>query len=703
MANTFIVNAAPMEIKYGVQDLGSGGTVREPEAIPQHLAKFLIRAQKGPTTPQLAVGADRALMYGIETFNELGKFCNHQTVGSNVVNEQGNAQILQRMIPADAGPEPTIIMYLDVLETTVDLYERNTDGSLVRDALGNLRIVGSTNGFKVKWVNSYHEDITRFGKLTQLPGDQTDENGNTSIRYPIYEFKHSFIGADGNLAGIRLWAPNLQTQTAMPTRMMDKTRAYPYMMSVLKKSNPQTTAKVIPTILADQQIMVSFKPRAMDPSTNTRLYFGDIAVSQYQNLTDLRYVQQFGEFGDMRVYQNNIDELLKKFHAAEVPHLDDTSDFTAAEDDIHLFNFVSGQSTSGAPYHSFVMVEAADAVQMTEYTQVFAQGGSDGDLTNIEIYELECQEQYLRYLDPMDELNDVARNVESVFYDTGFGRETKEAMAVVQGGRKDVCVFLSTFIVDEEVQTASQQLSLATTLRTRLRAYPESDFFGTPTIRGLIIGGSGMLRNRDWQKRMPLTFEVMIKNADYMGAGNGMWKNSGVGVGTSNGAMDGAPGSIVEHMSDTGNAWVPESVRNRNWDVGLNYVLNYDRRSVFFPALKSVYDDDTSPLTGMYAVFGICTVQKILSACWREFSGTQRLTGAELADAINGFISARVKDIFDNRFIIQPDAHQTNVDVRRGYSIAVPVKMGIKGMNTVHRTWIEAYRYADLESAALTN
>ncbi|MGC3004392.1 hypothetical protein ACPF8X_39940, partial [Streptomyces sp. G35A] len=96
--------------------------------------------------------------------------------------------------------------------------------------------------------------------------------------------------------------------------------------------------------------------------------------------------------------------------------------------------------------------------------------------------------------------------------------------------------------------------------------------------------------------------------------------------------------------------------------------------------------------------FAICTIQKWLSAAWREFSGNQRLTGEELANAINNFISARAKDKFDNRFIIRPRAHQTNVDIRRGYSIAVPVDIGIKGMNTVHRTWIEAYRYTDLQA-----
>ena len=698
MATTQIVNAAPMEVKYGTKDNNSGSAVREPEAIPQHLAKFLIRAEKGPKTPQLVVGSSRDQLFGSETFNELGAFATHQTVGANVVNEQANAQILQRLIPAGAGPEATVILYLDVLETMVDTYERNADGSYKRDALGNLIITGSTPGFKVKWVSGFHSDIEQFGKLTQIAGDQTDGTGNTSIRYPILELKHSFVGAVGNLAGIRLWAPSLLTQSVMPTKLMDQARAYPYQLAVLKKANARSTGKIVETILGDQQITVSFKPRAMDPVTNERLYFEDVAVARYENLTDLNYPAQYGEFGDVKVYQNNIKELLARFHQAEIDHINEGSDFTADAEDIHLFNFVGGTDSNGAPYQSFVMVESEDSVSLTEYNTVYAQGGSDGNLDDIEAYELAAIEEFNRYLDPMDEVNDVARHVESVFYDTGWSKDVKEALAGVQGGRKDVAVFLSTYSDGGEELSNSQELSLATTLRTRLQAYPESDFFGTATIRGFIIGGSGVLRGRDWNKRVPLTFEVMINNAQYMGASNGMWKSSS-GSSSGNGAMDGAPGSIVKYLSDTNAGWVPESVRNRNWDVGLNWVQSYDRRSVFFPALKSVYPDDTSPLTGMYGVFAICTLQKILSAAWREFSGTQRLSGNELADAINGFISARVKDIFDNRFIVRPRAHMSNVDVRRGYSIAVPVDIGIKGMSTVHRTWIEAYRYADLEAA----
>ena len=98
-----------------------------------------------------------------------------------------------------------------------------------------------------------------------------------------------------------------------------------------------------------------------------------------------------------------------------------------------------------------------------------------------------------------------------------------------------------------------------------------------------------------------------------MGAGHGRWKTGY--------NFDGAPGSVVDNMFGVNVTWVPASVRNRNWDVGLNFVLNYDRRSLFFPALKTVYTDDTSVLNSYFTAMAICYLNKVAHSAWREFSG----------------------------------------------------------------------------------
>ena len=46
--------------------------------------------------------------------------------------------------------------------------------------------------------------------------------------------------------------------------------------------------------------------------------------------------------------------------------------------------------------------------------------------------------------------------------------------------------------------------------------FPESDYFGTPVMRGMIMGRSGLLRNSTYIKPLPLSYDIAIKSAKYM-------------------------------------------------------------------------------------------------------------------------------------------------------------------------------------------
>lgn len=692
--STYIINAAPMVIQYGTQDLSTRQLPREPEAIPQHLPKFYLYAQKGPTTPQLVVGAERDRMYGTDTFDLRSKYANHATVFANLVNAEGNACMLERIIPEDAGPNANIALWLDVLPTKVDLYERNpSDGSIKLNALGNPIVIGNTDGYKVKWVTTYYDskdDLNdKFGKLTVSPGDQVDaDTGTQSERYPILEVKAASIGDYGNLCGFRMWAPTLKTTLSIPTKMMAKERAYPFYVSMLRKPDASSTAKVVETIFAEQATMFTFKQGVIDPSTDKQLYIGNVFIDSYRNTKDLRYPPVYGDFSDLIVYQGNIDYLLEKFHTAEIPFIDSWSDFNSSPDDKYLFNFFSGLSTNGVEYHSFQFVDDATSVRVSEYSNLMAKGGSDGTM-NDELFAHLVGNRLTEYLDPNSELQEPAINVESIFYDSGFPLETKYKIASFVALRKDTFTVLSTHDVNDRIKTASEEHSIAIALRTRLQMYPESEYFGTPVMRGMIIGRSARLRNSQYTKHLPLSAEIAIKSARYMGAGQGRWKNGF--------HFDGAPGHVVDYMYDINITWVPASVRNRNWDVGLNWVQAYDRRSFFFPALKTVYSDDTSVLNSYFTAMAICELNKVAQAAWREFSGVSHLTNAQLAERVNAFIVRRTNGRFDERFKIVPDTFFTDMDVLRGYSWTLKVNIYSPNMFSVMSSIIVARRISDFQ------
>lgn len=691
MANQ-IVNAAPMVIDYGTEDLSTRLLPREPELIPQHLPKFFLFTQKGPTTPQLVVGNERNLMYGTDSFDLRGKYANHSTVFANLVNAEGNACMLQRVVADDAGPEATIIAWLDVLATDVDLYQRNADGSIATDALGDPIVVGTTTGFKVKWVVTNHASVAdlqnEYGQLNIVAGDQVDPVTSVqSQRYPIFEMKASSLGEYGNTCGIRLWAPTVDSVAAMPTKLMANEKAYPYFVSMLRRPDALSAPVVSQTLFGEQRTMVTFKPDTIDPLTDAEMYVGEVLIDAYQNLTDLRYPKLYGDFGDMKVYQDNIELLLELFHAAEIPFIDSFSDITSAITDKHLFNFVTGVSSFNVPYHSFIFVDDTNTVRFSEYTNVFAAGGADGTMDHATHATL-VSAQMQRYLDPNDELQELAVNVESIIYDTGFPLDTKYDLCAFISQRRDTFVVLSTHDVEDRILSASEEHSLAIGLRTHLQMYPESDYFGTPVMRGMIMGRSAKLRNSQYTKYLPLSAEVAIKSAKYMGAGVGRWKNGS--------HFDGAPGSVVDYMYDINITWVPASVRNRNWDVGLNWVQAYDRRSYFFPALKTVYDNDTSVLNSYFTAMAICQLNKVAHSAWREFSGVSNLTNNQLVARVNDFVANRVMNRFDGRFVIKPEAFISDMDMLRGFSWTLPIKIYSPNLMTVMTAYVQAYRMEDL-------
>lgn len=696
MSQATIINAAPMVIQRGTQDLSTRLVPREPEPIPQHLAKFYIYAKKGPTTPQLVSGAARTQMYGEDSFDLRKKWANHSTLFANLINAEGNAQMIERVVPDDAGPEANMLLSMDVLPTQLPLYLRNSDGSIQLDTNGLPVVDGTTtiDGHKVKWVLSTISDLAgmeNFGQATISPGDQTNpDTGLQSQRYPILQFKASSRGAFGNDAGIRLWAPNVNSPSGISQKLMSVEKCYPFLISMIRRPDANSSPVVVDTTFGEPYLVTTFKPGVIDPTSDKQLYIGDMLLDSYQNVDDPKYPPLFGDFSSMAVYDDNIATLLSMFYATELPHIDSFSDFTGAADEQYLFNFMNGQSSQGVPYHSFEMVTAANSTRMSEYSNIFAMSGSDGTLSD-ELHANLVLNKVTEYADTNSQLQDIAVHVESIMYDSGYPLATKYALCSFIAERKDTFVVLSTHDVNDRVLSASEEHSLAIALRTRLQMYPESDYYGTPVMRGMIVGRSGKLRNSQYSKRVPLTAEVAIKSARYMGAGEGRWKNGY--------HFDGAPGSIVDYISDVSIKFTPATARNKDWDVGLNWVQSYDRRSLFFPALKTVYTDDTSVLNSYFTALAIGQLNKVAHEAWREFSGVSHLTNAQLVQRVNDFVVSRTQGRFDDRYVIVPEAFFSESDTLRGYSWTLPIKIYSPNMMTVMTTMVQAYRISDLAAA----
>jgi len=686
-----IINAASMTIERGTEDFPGPQVPREPELVPQHCPKFYTFAPKGPLEPRLVSGADLLNLYGDDVLNLRSKYTTHATPFIEGCNGMANLMMVQRVLGEGALPEATLVVWADVLPTQVDTYERNSDGSIRLNATtGDPIITGHVAGYKVKLVTGQNSDPLAFGALTQMTGDQIDTlTGTTSTRYPLFEMKVSSIGEYGNNRGIRLW-PLTRAAGSMPEAMMKEYKAYPYMMSMIARDNASATPTVTKTLFNEISVMVTFKDDVYDPDTTKDISMSTSLLDSYRNLTDLRYPVVDGDFSKLHIYQNNLNTLLEQFHAAEVPFLADYSnydniepDFSANPEDAGLFNFVTGIDSNGVPYQSFVMVDAPNSTRFTANTNVYAGGSSDGQLGNA-AFDAAVSREVLRYRDANDEVQELAYHVESVMYDSGFSLQTKYDLAAFISVRKDTIVRLGTFVAGGKRLTESEEHALAVALRSRIRYYPESEYFGTEACRGAIYGRSALIRNSLYKDRVPATYEVMMKFAKYMGSANGKWKN--------NAHFDGAPGSIIEYLYDFNITWVPKSVRNRLWDAGLNWVMRYDRSSFYFPAYRTVFANDSSVLQDEITVSAVAELNKVANAVHREFSGTSRLTDPVLVRDVNESVNRRVKDRFDGRFTIIPQATINEMDSLRGYSWSLPIRIEADKGKTVMTTWVQSVR-----------
>lgn len=695
MTTQSIVNAAPMHLMFGTEDVSTRALQLEPLQIPSHLAKHYIFAKRGPTTPQLVVGNSRTLIYGEESFTIGSKWFNHSTLYANEINAQGNSQMLQRLIPDDAGPVANVLFSLELVPDMLPDYERNSDNSYKTDVNGDkIELPTKVFGYRGIWHTSHITTIAgvpTLGNATQKTGTAVGEDAlgapTTSTVYPFLEVRASSIGSDGNLTGLRLWAPTINSPSAFDSRIMSRGKMYPFRISVIRRADTQSTGRPVKNMAGEQDVLVTLKPRGVNPITGRNFDVRSNFIEAYQNISDPAFPAQLGDFGKVTIYDNNVEEILTKVFNAESAYLTAnplaTGDITPGEvEGQYKMNVFSGNNYDGSKYHSFIL-DQSNGIVLSEYTQQYNQGGFDGTMTD-EIFDTMVREKIQEYADPNSRLQSMALNVENTFYDSGFSRETKLKLTSFIAQRKDTFLWLATHEHGAKRLVASEESSLAIGLRTQAQLYPESSYYGTPVMRCAIMGRVGKLRSSLWDHDVSPLLEIAGKMAWYLGKGDGKWRPGG--------SFSRAGGSILSKIYDINENYTPATQRNRDWENGLNWVEAFDMQSNSIPALKTVYVNDTSVLTSVMTVYGICNLERIADEAWIQYRGADDLTRLQLKEQIEAFVMRKVSNKFDGRFKIVPEVFFTDADISRGFSWQLRNNIYANNMLTVQTSHVRAHR-----------
>lgn len=686
--------ATPGVTNLGIRDKSFRALPPLPLDLPQHLPVHHILASKGKVGSNFLNLASQTpeAVYGSETFRNGSIFHNASTEFLRRSISKGNNCIVRRLIPSDIKDVANVVLYLDVLPTEVPVYEKELDGTLKLDAGGNPVPVKDglvdkkIPGFSVFWVVDFAEnDYGDYapGVAGVRTGVQT-AGGEESKQYPIFEFAASDVGSAGNLLAIRMW-PSLRTDMdTFPSHYLEDAGVFPMNFGLLEMIDPAkgtVNNKLTPFGALSAQMAV--KEGAINPLTDGLIDFDSIVDGSFIN-TD----SPVGTgLGFAHAYYKNLNDLTAKFREAEVAALDDFTDpELLAEGANGTFNFISFVNSNGSPYQAVKLVDGTGSVRLTKNTHIYLQGADDGTITE-DLFDALVREDVENYSNPLHPYNDIVLHPESIIYDVGYTLETKKALCKFISLRKDTFVIFSTFIAGKRLPI-EEQYSLGVSIKAMLDLYPESSYFATAAVRAMIMAGSGRIVGSSYLERVPLSFEVLSKSAGFMGAADGRWVEGKL--------FDRAPESVITGMKDIDIDFVPQITARNFWLSGINFPMNYKVDQKFFPALKTVYDNDTSVLTSYFNASAAAYLSKIGHHAWREYSGTISLTNTEFERDVNTFITGLTTNRFNNIITVIPECTITEHDAIRGYSWTLVVKMYANNSRTVQTLNIDAYRASDL-------
>ncbi|MGE3593013.1 MAG: hypothetical protein AB7G52_11065 [Arcobacter sp.] len=715
---SLIKNASPEVILLGADDKSTIVITPSPEPIPQHLPLHFIFARKGTTNRVLTGASKLPLLYDAASFDSNEKWFNHQTRFLRDIGGTGNTCMVQRVVPDDAGVRSNTTIYIDILETDVPNYVRNSSGDYVIDPDTNAYKVDDVNptipGYKIKYIKEY-DNVTdgRLGMLTSKAGTMTDGTNNSTM-YPLFEVKAKYQGEYYNNIGFTI---SSMFKEEVDDKIVSATKSLPYKISLVTRPNEKSSPVIFRSLFGEPAVNFTFKEKAINPNTDARFDLEYVFDNNWFNETDPLKSLKYNDYEGFYFYRTNFDLVTKLFITKERTYIstdditwDDgltassiswfdftTDDQTELLEENYIVNPFACKSSKNVKY--FTLMYSDDVATVTGNqkeinmgvdTPVFLSGGSDGTLSN-EMFETLVVAEMQKYLDADSEVIDTAINVESIFYDSGFTLDTKKELANFIALRKDTALVLSTHdaSMGETDLPLSEARAVGVALKTRLKLTPESEYFGTGVARAVVLVGTGKLRDGSTMDRIPLSYEIAIKSAKMMGASTGKWKAVEL--------FDKYPGNVLTQLVDIRPGFIPAGIKPTLWADGLVWAQPFDRSSYHLPAIQTVYDNDTSVLNSYFTIMALCTLSKIGAEAWRNFTGSVKLTNPEFIDAVTNFVNERLKDRFAGLYIVVPEVLITEEDELRGYSWRLITKLYGNNMKTKMIHHSEIYRMSDLQ------
>lgn len=729
-----ITKATPRAILLGVKDESTRQLPLETEQLPQHLPLLFLLTEKSEEMSIASGGAIHQL-YGSKTLDPNSPYFNHQTVMAETILGRGN-QIMIKPIKLPTAKKATLRLSVETIATMVPdgTDELGESKKVVTRVIWHADRVDAAltgNGLGQGSVLAAYRDGAETSSisgtlLSELVTDTATVYHATSSLIPIMDLEVDARGEFGNRFGITIEAPIDSDPFPTDQSLAASLKSFIYRLKLFQRPEASSTAKVVYNNYSANSTDFVLKPHTSNPVSGAHVSLQDIIVDMYQEDGDAESMPRVAPFPNVYIYQDNIEavaELIAGGYTVEgkdsaeatytfnVPGLYSTTEQVQAN--LYNVNIFTGVDASGSTYNNVDFNDSVKfaGIRLGKDSVIYASGGTDGvpykngaidRLETLRLYDEAVRDWCTTEFVEANPVFDSAKYPFSTLHDSGFSMKTKLAMLQPMGLHKRIWVNLGThsvadyldpeavdleFITQNQL-TGSEEVARASALRAAASVFPESEVFGTPVVRAIIVAHSGQLRSRRVRDFLPLTLSVADKVAAYCGAGNGVWN--------SDYAFDDGDNKRETMFSGVNNTYQSRAIYNKSWDAGMIWVQNYDRQSLFFPAYQTAYPNDTSVLNSLTVLIAVCYLERVCEIVWRKLTGNGRYEPAQFLERSNELIQDETRGRFDNRFTIVPNTMYTKADEARGYSWSTEIEIYANNSKTVGTFTIIAKRSTDL-------
>lgn len=691
-----LVNAAPKFSFGGINDQSRGTLVREPETYPQHMPLLRLFTETGPEETTLVDNASGGFnaIYGAQSLARRSKFFNLQSLLAEVLLSEGNPFMVKRLRPEDAGNPARLIVALDIVPDRIPRMMDTLAGFDYPDELDPGTVLDPADtvlGFRGKIV-LIESNAAAVGTQTVMPGSfVAEEDGAQSTRYPLFELPASFFGSPGNNLGIRIWAPIIGEAIAFDEATAEEFITRMYRIQFMRRDFAGASPLIVKTAASEDYADICFTEGAYSRSTDKEYYAGQVLINAYSDDGHSSGMPPlFSPFSEIYIYKNNFATLQQMLYDNEL--------LVNPAAETHLlgpgqFDLLTGMDVNGYRYHGLLLDGPLNGgIRLGRSTTIYAVGGADGT-TDLATYEELVNQENLNFGELGDEYANVPVYPFSVLYDTGLSMEGKYTMMGTLGKRQDLrCIFTTYVEAEQRLPTRSEELSRTQAIMARLRAYPESTLYGTAVCRAEIIQQTGYLASGGYSKPVPQVIDYAQRWAKFGGAGTGNLREGS--------DIDESPNNRVTLIKNLNVEFFNERLQSDLWSSGATYSLSYDRRSQFYPAIHSVYNDDTSVLISPITVSICCDIMRLVRKVHADFSGNAKLTKEQLIERCDNRILELVDGRYGQRVQIVPETYFTDADDQRGFSWHCKVTVYANNPRTVMIFDLETRRMEDLAATA---